>query len=306
MAPARETKVLIIIPAHNEEACIGRCLDSFVAQTRPPDALRVVSDHCTDNTSRIVLGYQDHYPWIHLVERKSSPGHHPGPKVVETFNTGLERGWDGFGFIGKFDADIVLPSRYLEQVLQAFGEDPGLGMCSGELYIEHQGKWTYEPIANPGHVRGPVKLYSRKCFEAIGGLRPFIGWDTADTLLARYHGFGVRTLPGLQVKHLRPTGSGYSRKNAALQGRALYNLRYGWVLSLVASLKMGWKRRAPALPFLAMAGYLQAWLTRQDRMLDKAEGAWARKWRWQQARGRLIQGFGNGQPGGPAGERRTQ
>lgn len=306
MASPRENKILIIIPAHNEEAFIGRCLESFAAQTRTPDELRVVSDHCTDNTSGIVRGYQEQYPWICLLERKSSPAHQPGPKVVETFRAGLETGWDGFDFIGKFDADILLPAQYLEQILKAFREDPNLGMCSGELYTEHQGKWTYEPIANPGHVRGPVKLYSRKCFEAIGGLRPYLGWDTADTLLARYHGFRTATLAELHVKHLRPTGSGYSRKNAALQGRALYNLRYGWALSLVASFKMGWKRRAPALPFLAMAGYLKAWLTRQDRMLDQAEGAFARQWRWQQVRGRLVQGFRDGQSGSPAGEGRAQ
>ena len=119
----------------------------------------------------------------------------------------LARQW-GFDYIGKFDADIILPPTYFEEVLTAFGRNPKVGLCSGLLYIEREGKWVYEAISRPGHVRGPVKFYSRACFQAIGGLRPFIGWDTADTLLARYHGFEVATLPSLKVKHLRPTGAG--------------------------------------------------------------------------------------------------
>jgi hypothetical protein len=131
-------------------------------------------------------------------------------------------------------------------------------------------------------------MYSTACFSSIGGLRPFIGWDTADVLLARYRGFGVRTLPGLQVKHLRPTGTGYSTQNARFQGKALYHLNQGWLLSLIAAGKMGLKRGKNTLPWHAMRAYFQAYITGAPRMLDAEEGKFVRQWRWKKIMGRLF------------------
>ncbi|MEJ2162002.1 MAG: glycosyltransferase family A protein [Robiginitalea sp.] len=281
-------RVLIIIPAHNEAGYIGRCLESFANQTCPPDALWIVDDHSSDQTASLVQSYTAKYPWIHLKNHRSSEDHLPGTKVVQAFRSGLPANWESFDLIGKFDADIVLPPTYFENMLIQFRSHPLLGMCAGHLYIEKKGVWVYEPIANRDHVRGPVKLYSRECYMAIGGLRPFIGWDSADVLLARFHGFQVSTVPELRVKHLRPTGQGYSSRNARYQGLALYNLRYGWLLSLVAAGKMGLKRKKPMLPLHALKAYWNAVFRKKPRMLTPQEGDFVRKWRWKQINGRLF------------------
>jgi hypothetical protein len=101
-------------------------------------------------------------------------------------------------------------------------------------------------------------------------------------LQARYHGFGVQTLERLRVKHLRPTGSAYSKENALRQGETLYTLRYGWGLGVLASLKMAWKRKNPTLPWWHLRGCLQAQRQQQPRLLSQAEGRFARAWRRQQ------------------------
>lgn len=55
MRPASEQpRVIIVIPAHNEEAGIALALDSLQRQTRKPDLVIVVADRCTDATERIV------------------------------------------------------------------------------------------------------------------------------------------------------------------------------------------------------------------------------------------------------------
>src|SRR5262249_23597102 len=41
----------VLIPAHNEEAGIGRTLDSVRPQLRPGDRLLVVADNCNDRTA---------------------------------------------------------------------------------------------------------------------------------------------------------------------------------------------------------------------------------------------------------------
>ncbi|WP_445381403.1 glycosyltransferase family 2 protein [Robiginitalea sp. IMCC43444] len=280
--------LLLIIPAHNEAALISQCLDSILSQSRLPDQVLVVDDHSTDNTAAIVDAYSKKYPWIQLLQKKSTPAHQPGGKIVDTFNFGLSHISKPYRYIGKFDADIVLPTEYLQKVLNTFEKNPALGMCSGLLYIEKQGGWVYEQISGAGHVRGPLKLYSKACFEAIGGLRPHIGWDTADTLLARYHGFEVQTLPELRVRHLRPTGSSYTARQGRLQGRSFYNLRYGLLISVIASLKLSWKLGKPFLSWHHFRGYFKAWQKSEKRLLSPDEGRFARKYRWAEIRKKLF------------------
>ena len=276
------------MPAHNEAEHLQRCLESFLAQTRKPDLLVVVDDSSTDRTPEIVREISGQHSWVRLVHKSSDPGHLPGAKVVQAFQYGLEQLREPYDFIGKFDADIVLPPDYFERVLRAFSARPKLGMCAGLLYVEKGGKRIYEPIADRSHVRGPVKLYSLSCFEAIGGLRPAIGWDTADVLLARYHGFETHTLPELEVVHLRATGQAYSAAKAQLQGTALYNLRYDTGLLLLSSLKMAWKRRQPLMPFRHLQGYLKARRLGPPGLLNAEEGRFARQWRWQQIRSKFV------------------
>ena len=287
MGTATDQRLLIVIPAHNEAEYLERCLDSFLAQTRKPDLLLIADDSSSDRTPEIVKKYGAKHPWIRLERKKSDPGHTPGAKVVRAFQYGLDRVREPFGFIGKFDADIVLPPDYFERVLKAFGARPKLGMCAGLLYVEKKGKRVYEPIADRSHVRGPLKLYRRDCFQAIGGLRPAIGWDTADVLLARYHGYETLTLPELEVVHLRPTGGAYSATRARLQGEALYHLRYDPGLLLLSSLKMAWKRRQPLMPLRHLQGFLKARRSGPPGLLSAEEGRFARQWRWRQIRSKF-------------------
>jgi len=43
----------IVMPAHNEEPVIGRCLEAIDADRRPGDHVLVVADRCTDATASI-------------------------------------------------------------------------------------------------------------------------------------------------------------------------------------------------------------------------------------------------------------
>jgi hypothetical protein len=51
--PRRRTaKMLILIPAHDEEASIGNVLNSLLTQTRVPDRIVVIADTATTRPSR--------------------------------------------------------------------------------------------------------------------------------------------------------------------------------------------------------------------------------------------------------------
>lgn len=272
--------ISIIIPAHNEEQFIVDCLISFTKQTQPPEELIIVDDNSTDNTYWLATDIAKEYNWIKVVQRKSSDEHAPGKKVVDTFNFGLKQLSD-FDIIGKFDADIILPPNYFEQMRNHFQSDWKLGMCSGLLYIQKNTDWVYENIAAKNHVRGPIKLYHKACFDKIGGLRSGVGWDTVDVLLAKYHDFHIKTDETLQVKHLRPTGRGYRSKGYQKKGEALFKMRYGLPLAKIALFKMMWKSQNPLIYIQGIQGFIKAWLFKKDRFVNKEEGRFIRRLRWK-------------------------
>ncbi|NJB37196.1 glycosyltransferase [Croceivirga sp. JEA036] len=274
-------QISIIIPAHNEAKYLNACLASFVAQTQPPDELIVVDDNSTDETYQIAASFATRHPWITIVQRKSEDVHIPGKKVVDTFNFGLQKTKIAYDLIGKFDADIILPPNYFEVMRNRFKANWLLGMCSGVLHLEKNGVWRFEGIANKNHVRGPIKLYYRQLFELMGGLKPGVGWDTVDTLLCTFHDFQIETDENLIVKHLRPTGHGYSVKSYQQKGKALYQMRYDVVLAKIALLKMALQAKSPLLYLQGIVGYLKAFFTSTKPFVTKAEGKYIRKHRWK-------------------------
>ena len=281
-------KIGIVIPAYNEELFMVRCLESFISQTVRPQKLVVVNDNSTDGPAEIVTRYIVDHPWIHLAHLKSNAAHQPGAKVVHAFNFGYATLGNDFELVGKFDADIVLPSNYFELVEDKFHRNPRLGLCSGHLYIKKGKQWKYESISDRSHVRGPIKLYRAACLSAIGGLRPGLGWDTADEILAQFYGYETDTLAELKVKHLRPTGGIYSRSPSMKQGQAHYNLRYGFILSLLAALKMAFKKRSIAVFTGSMNGYIKARRANLSPIVSEKEGQFIRKYRWKNIRKALV------------------
>jgi cellulose synthase/poly-beta-1,6-N-acetylglucosamine synthase-like glycosyltransferase len=52
-APHDALRFLVLVPAHNEELSIGRCLTAIEADRRPGDTVLLVADRCTDRTAEI-------------------------------------------------------------------------------------------------------------------------------------------------------------------------------------------------------------------------------------------------------------
>ena len=277
-------RLCVVMPVHNEEAYIGQCLDSFVRQTRPPDQLILVDDHSTDHTPQLLHSFAKKHSFIHVLRHKSSEEHRPGAKVIQAFMAGYQQ-IEKCDLIGKFDADIVLPENYFETLEKEFLEKPKLGLAGGHLYI-HSGKdWVYEPIANEDHIRGPIKLYRKEALEDIGGLAPQRGWDSVDRWKLEFRKWETRTFKTLKVKHLRPTGQGYSKQRVFEKGRALGQMRFDPLLAAIAVIKAS-KIGSPSWgaairSAVAMyRGYLQGVLGK-SHLTTREEGRFLRQQRWR-------------------------
>ncbi|WP_339895787.1 glycosyltransferase family 2 protein [uncultured Algibacter sp.] len=271
----------IIIPAHNEADSIGLTLYSLVNQTIKPKHIVVVNDNSTDTTQSAVEGYAQKHAFISLVNNKSSNQHLPGSKIINAFYKGYETLDDNYDVICKFDADLIFPDNYLEQLAIHFKNDDKLGMVSGFCYIEKNGAWILENLTRKDHIRGALKAYRKDCFLKIGKLKPSMGWDTVDELLAKYYSWHILTDESLQVKHLKPTGISYNKASKYLQGEAMYKMRYGLVITLISALKLAYKKGSLSLFKDYMAGYFKAKKEKIDFLVSEDEGEFIRNLRWR-------------------------
>ena len=279
-------KYVVIIPAHNEAKLLPGLLESLYKQSLPAQEIILVNDQSSDQTEVIMQAAAKQNANTTYLNHYSSNEHLPGAKVVNAFNFGLNAIKTDYDFIVKLDADLILPTNYFTRIAEAF-QDPQTGMAGGFCYEKNErGEWKKNHPMHQDHIRGAFKAYRKSCFEAIGGLRSAMGWDTVDELLARYHGFSVKTIEDLHVKHLRPIGSHYKASAAQRQGKAFYQMRYGAILSFLASLKSIVKKRSILWGVGLLLGYLKARFSVTSFMVTKEEGKFIRAYRWGQIKRR--------------------
>ena len=286
-------KFLIIIPTHNEEKNILFCLESLKNQTFKDYKIVVVNDGSSDNTQKIVEEFVANYRDFEIKNLEKSE-HQPGAKVVRTFNKGLEMvDLKDFDIICKFDADIIFPVNYLKKIHDVYEKNPKAGMVSGIVKIkknvfeknfafnfsDEKGQWVFENISSKNHVRGPIKSYRKECFQEMNGLRPVLGWDNIDVMLAKKHGWEVVTVKNLWVKHLRPTAYKYKNQKAEKLGEYFYNIGLSLPLTLISSGKSSLKNKSFSEFFITLKSFLKQ---NHPRSLSKDEIQFIRNLRWKE------------------------
>lgn len=278
----------VIMTAYNEADFIEKTLLSMVKQSFLPKKLVVVDDHSTDGTASIVEKFTKQFSWIELVRHISTQEHLPGAKVIQAFQKGLSTLDADYDFIVKIDADLIFPTHYFETIRNVFESNSKIGMAGGFAYIQKDDTWVLEQLTDQDHIRGAFKAYRKSCFEAIGGLKTSMGWDTVDELLARYFGFDVVTISSLQVKHLKPTGARYDKKSRLSQGEAFYKLGYGSILTSIASMKLAIRKNKISLFIDYMEGYWKAKINQEIMLVSADQAKFVRSFRWNKIKQKIF------------------
>lgn len=261
-APA--SRYVLITPTRNEEEHIGRTIESIAAQTVRPVKWVIVSDGSTDRTNEIVESYASEHDFIHLLRLKEREGRDFAAKV-KAFNLGREQVEAvEYDFIGNLDADITVGPDYYENILAQFENDEKLGLAGGERFDLYQGEFIKFNKAK-NSVGGCVQLYRRPCFEATGGFIPveFGGEDAIAEIMARMHGWKVRSFPGEKIYHHRETGA--MNKNALRtrfrEGVKDFLIGYHPLFELLRCVYRAKQKRPIVIGgMLSMVGYCWAWL----------------------------------------------
>ncbi|MFM9826559.1 glycosyltransferase [Flavobacterium sp.] len=281
----------IVIPAYNEEAFIALTLQSLVEQTVLPKKVVVVNDNSTDKTAKIVTVFTKEHSFISLVNKTSSAVHLPGSKVIQAFHKGFETLDNNYDIIVKLDADLIFPSNYFETIIKHFQSDSKVGMVGGFCYIEKNGDWILENLTDKDHIRGALKAYRKETFKQIGGLKPAMGWDTVDELLAKFYNWKVVTDSSLIVKHLKPTGANYNKAARFKQGEAFYTLGYGILITAIASAKLAMMKKRPLLFIDYLQGFCKAKSAQKPLLVTEEQASFIRKYRFRKMKEKLFQKF---------------
>jgi biofilm PGA synthesis N-glycosyltransferase PgaC len=288
-ALAERAVVVVVSPARNEEATLERTLASMRAQTRPPDLWVIVDDGSTDRTAEIAARAASETAWIRVVPRSDRGFREVGGGVVEAFYAGLDSVDQPYDFVAKMDVDLEFSPRYIERLLERFGEDPQLAAASGKVFRRENGGLVEESIIDE-QVSGAFKFYRREAFERIGGFVRAVMWDGIDFHRARMEGYRTRSFrdEDLRIIHLRLMGS---TDRSVYRGR----LRWGagqWFMGsafpyVIASGLFRMRERPYVVGgLLIVAGYLLAALRGEPRYQDDAFRRELH--RWQRARLGLL------------------
>ncbi len=268
MSPADPAAYALISPVRDEAGTIGCTLASVLTQTVRPVRWVILDDGSSDETPKILEEAAAGFDFIRVVRLEDRGFRQTGPGVVRAFSRGIQElngvDWE---FLGKLDGDVQVPCEYYGKLLEAFAEDPRLGIASGACLAPGRRSWRLEKNI-PVHTRGPCKVYRRECLREIGGLVPTLGWDGLDGYMARQKGWRTRTLEELKVIHYRPIHGEHGFKGALRDGRGAYFQHYR-ASYLLARAAVNLFRRPYGLRGLGLLlGYLGAHLKREERIED--------------------------------------
>jgi biofilm PGA synthesis N-glycosyltransferase PgaC len=273
--PSRPSRrYCVISPCRNEEDHLPETIRTVAAQTVPPTLWVIVDDGSTDATPIILEQAMQNYPFIQMVRRPDSGKRSVGPGVVDAFYAGLETvNLDDYDYLCKLDADLELPPRYFERLMEEMEAEPWLGTVSGKVFIRDTTGHEFHEVRGDENSIGPAKFYRVQTFREVGGFVRHVGWDGVDGHQCRAYDWLARSImcEELKILHRRQTGSS---DRSVYRGRLRDGLglwfkgnSLPYVLARSVSRALGERPRVTGA-LCTLWGYLRAMGTRHERYGD--------------------------------------
>lgn len=279
---------ILITPTRNEEANLPRLAECITKQTILPKVWVIVDGGSIDNTLKIIEKLTEEFHWIYLKkqEKLSNIGGHIN------FALGVKEGYEyakdicinkkiDYDYVGKVDADVLIPKDHFEKMIEKFEKDPQLGVASGIPYtlkLNTQIK-SYEEVNEEEVNRDDFlpdelpdkRLYRKGYLEEVGGF-PESKFSPDTVLLAKFRlmGWKVRSFEDIKIYNLRKdTGiEKHVWKSSKLMGRCRYYLNYHPLLVLLATAYLMTKK--PYYPAIAYCyGYCLGIIKREEKIDDQ-------------------------------------
>ncbi len=129
---AEPLRLTVLVPAHNESLTIGAALASLWGQTRPPDAVVVVADNCTDDTAELARERgAEVFTTVGNQEKKAG--------ALNQALAAMFPDIDARDVVMVMDADSIVVPEFLETAMGRLEADPDLIAVGGVFYGEEGG-----------------------------------------------------------------------------------------------------------------------------------------------------------------------
>jgi glycosyltransferase involved in cell wall biosynthesis len=256
----------VVTPVRNEAENLVRLAAALKAQTVAPVEWVLVDNGSTDDTPATARTLAAATDSIRVVNAGSDGDTARGGPIVRAFETGLTALTAATEIVVKLDADVSVEPDHFERLLEAFADDPVLGLASGAAWELEDGEWR-QRFNTGSSVWGAARAYRRACLEDVRPLEEQMGWDGIDELKAQAHGWTTRTLQELPFRHHRAEGArdGSRWRAWAARGSASHYMGYrAWYLVARALHHARSERAALGLIW----GFLVAALTRRPVCAD--------------------------------------
>jgi glycosyltransferase involved in cell wall biosynthesis len=188
--------VSVIIPARNEESCLGACLQSLAGQTGVAFEIIVVDDGSTDRTRAIA----ESFPSVRVIDAGIPPAGWTGKNNAVTAGAKVAKGdWLLFtdadtvhkpnslarALIEANQRSVALLSYSPEQEVHGFWEMAVMPVIFAELAATYQPSRVSDPGSAAAAANGQYILISRQSYEAVGGHATVSSSLLEDVALAR-------------------------------------------------------------------------------------------------------------------------
>src|SRR6266568_2486309 len=188
--------VSIIVPARNEEACLGACLQSLVAQTGISFEIIVVDDDSTDRTAEIARSF----PGVDVIQAGPLPDGWTGKNNAMSAGARIAKGkWLLFtdadtthkpGSLARAVSEAgqrraELLSYSPEQEVRGFWEKAVMPVIFAELATTYPPQAVNDPTSPIAAANGQYLLISREAYGAVGGHTKIANDLLEDVAMAR-------------------------------------------------------------------------------------------------------------------------
>ncbi len=187
--------VTVLIPAHNEEGCIGATLASLSNQTHPPERVIVVADNCSDLTVSLARE-----AGVEVFETVGNEKKKAGA-LNQALSTVLPGQLDN-DLVMVMDADTTLDPGFLATAVQRMTDDRAL-MAVGGLFYGEPGHGLIGQFQRNEYIRysrelrrrrgrvfvltGTASMFRPRALRAVaehrGGALPGVPGDVYDTVV---------------------------------------------------------------------------------------------------------------------------
>jgi len=269
--PERYARMLVIIPAHDEEKSIVGTLQEIIRQSRRPDKVVVVADNCTDDTEGEVRKFMRKHPEVELMVTRNNTQRKVGA---------LNQAWllysQGFDLVATIDADTILWQDVLGDLEE---ELVPRTRCAGIM-----AKFTFDQDWIPPELRKSKEPARGSDEDPINTKLP---WTARQLLRAQRMEFTAQTMDFL--RHGRQSyvlgGQATLFRQDALLRAAYFNNGYGpWNADTdVEDMELTWRFQELKLETL---------VSRTARAYAGAmyntKSLWAQRRKWDEGMARLL------------------